>query len=44
MSEEIKMQLADNLLISISDGELISKVTDTENNFVERKSISDKGG
>jgi hypothetical protein len=43
MSEEIKMQLADSLLISISDDELISKVTDTENNFIERKSVSDKG-
>jgi Putative DNA-binding domain len=43
MTEEIKVELADNLLVSISDEELISKVTDTENNFIERKSISDKG-
>jgi hypothetical protein len=44
MSEKVKIELADNLLISMSDEELISKVTDTENNFIERKSISDKGG
>jgi hypothetical protein len=43
MSEKVKIELADNLLISISDEELISKVTDTENNFIERKSASDKG-
>jgi Putative DNA-binding domain len=44
MSEEIKMQLADNLLVSIADEELISKVTDTENNFIERKTASDTDG
>src|ERR1700676_3828473 len=43
MKEKSQIPHSDNLLVSISDEELISKLTDTENNFIERKSASDKG-
>jgi hypothetical protein len=44
MSEEIRLNLADNLHVSISDEDLIAKITDTENNFIERKTVSDTRG
>jgi hypothetical protein len=44
MIERIEINLADNLHISVSDDDLISKVTDTENNFIERKTVSDTRG
>jgi schlafen family protein len=37
-------ELSGDLLVSISDQDLISKLTDTEDHFTERKSVSDKGG
>jgi hypothetical protein len=44
MSEEIEFGSEDNLSVSLSDDDLISKVTDTENNFIERKTASDTRG
>jgi hypothetical protein len=44
MSENIQLDLADSLHISVSDDDLISKITDTENNFIERKTVSDTRG
>jgi len=38
MSEEIRLELWDSL--QLSDEDLLSKTTDTENNFVERKTAS----
>lgn len=42
MSEEIQLYIKDNL--RISDEDLVLRTTDTENNFVERKTISDSDG
>lgn len=42
MSAEMQLHLADSL--QISDEDLISKTTDTENNFIERKTTSDTDG
>jgi hypothetical protein len=44
MSEEIQLHLADSLHVSVSDDDLISKTTDTENNFIERKTVADTRG
>jgi hypothetical protein len=43
-SAQKRTELEDNILVPISDDDLISKLTDTEDNFTERKSASDKGG
>lgn len=42
--EELQQQLADNLRISVSDEDLLSKLTDIEDNFIERKTISNNRG
>jgi hypothetical protein len=44
MTEEIQLHVADSLHVSISDEDLVSKTTDTENNFIERKTASDNRG
>jgi hypothetical protein len=44
MIEESQLQLSDNLRVSISDENLISKTTDTEDTFTERKTASDTRG
>ena len=41
MSEKIHLHLGDSLQVSISDEDLVSKTTDTENHFIERKTVSD---
>jgi hypothetical protein len=44
MSEEIRVSLSDSLRVSVSDEDLISQVSDTESNFVERKLVKDHRG
>ena len=44
MSEEIQLNLADSLHVSISGEDLVAKITDTENNFIERKTVADTRG
>jgi hypothetical protein len=44
MSEEIRLSLSDSLRVSISDDDLIAKMSDTENNFIERKLVKDHRG
>jgi predicted HTH transcriptional regulator len=44
MTEELQLNLSDNLGISISDQDLLAKLTDTENTFIERKTVSDSKG
>jgi hypothetical protein len=44
MSEEIQLSLTDSLHTSISDEDLVAKTSDTENNFIERKTTSDSRG
>jgi Putative DNA-binding domain len=44
MTEQIPPNVSDNLGISISDQDLLAKLTDTENTFIERKTVSDSKG
>jgi len=44
MSEEQRLSLSDNLRVPISSDDLLAKIADTENSFVERKLIKDHRG
>jgi hypothetical protein len=44
MTEEIQLNVSDNLGISSPDQDLLAKLTDTENTFIERKTVSDSKG
>jgi hypothetical protein len=44
MSGEIQGSVSDSLHISVSDDDLLSKLADTKNSFVERKTVSDHRG
>lgn len=44
MNDEIKISAADDLHISITSEDLLAGLADTENNFIERKTISDHRG
>lgn len=44
MSGEIQVSVSDSLHISVSNDDLLSKLADTENSFVERKTVSDHRG
>jgi hypothetical protein len=44
MSEEIGLRIAESLNLSISDDDLLSKVKNREDNFIERKPVKDTRG
>jgi hypothetical protein len=44
MTEEIGLRIAESLNLSISDDDLLSKVKNREDNFIERKPVKDTRG
>jgi hypothetical protein len=44
MSEEIRLSFPESLRVPISEDDLVAKISDTENNFIERKLIKDHRG
>jgi len=44
MSEEIPLRVFDSLLVPVSEADLIKKLSDTEDNFIERKLVKDHRG
>jgi hypothetical protein len=44
MSEEIRLSLTDRLSVSLTDVDLLASLSNTEDNFIERKTIKDADG